>query len=76
VDLDTLRLLAVFPSQGTVSLEELADLWRVFTAPELGDVVRFSMELLPVRLRSEEAAGRAVLQLRRIRGHRAPRLVR
>jgi uncharacterized protein with von Willebrand factor type A (vWA) domain len=42
-----------------VGLEELAELWRVFTAPELGDVARFSMELLPSvyetkRLRSEQ----------------------
>jgi hypothetical protein len=59
VNLDTLKLLAVFPSQGGASLEEMADLWRIFTAPQLGDVARFSMELLPSvyetkRLRSEQ----------------------
>jgi hypothetical protein len=47
VDLDTLRLISLFPSSRSVSMEELADLWRVFTAPETGNVASFSMELLP-----------------------------
>ncbi len=47
VDIDTLRLLAAFPSRLRSPMEDLADLWRLFSAPQIADVVSFSMELLP-----------------------------
>lgn len=59
IDLDALRLLGLFrggPGEALPGVD-LADLYNVIISPSLGDIVDFSMELLPSILEVKREAG-------------------
>ena len=56
IDLDTLKLLGLFDGGATAALD-LVDLYGVFGSSDAGDVVDFSLELLPSVLETKRAAG-------------------
>lgn len=58
IDLETLKLLEMFKSEGSLAdPTELLDLYRVLVAPEVQDIVSFSLDLLPSILETKKTEG-------------------